>query len=167
MSGLILPDVVMHNLELERSLQRMELIRQRGHSLKALDEALRGIDPMLGLVRATENPENPALRGGFWHVRRCNAPFPDTYLVIEGDNGEFIEPHSGVLDQLRRRDLRRQGWFEDFRAERDREARERERQKARTAADRQEEIADRIKAYDNPGVSMGGKWTYRAAARKG
>lgn len=168
MPELILPDVVLHNMELERSLEKMGRLRQRAHDLRALEDALKQIDPMLSLVKAQEKVENPNVRPGYWHVRRSNAPFPDTYLTIEGPNGEFVEPHSGVLDVLREQDTRRQGWFDEFRMRKVREKRDREKNRLLLAEDRREELATRIKAYDNPGVAFGTRgWTYRAGARKG
>lgn len=168
MPELILPDVVLHNLELERSLQKMERVRARGHLLRSLEDELRGIDPMLSLVRAREVVESEQVRPGFWHVRRCNAPFPDSYLVIESEDGGFVEPHSGVVEEIRRRDTRRAGWFDDFRAERDRKQREREARKRLFHEEIRAELADRIKAYDNPGVSMTGRgrgWAARVSRR--
>ena len=41
--------------------------------------------------------------------------------MIESEDGAFLEPHSGVVEQIRRLDTRRSGWFDDLRAERERE----------------------------------------------
>lgn len=167
MSGLILPDVVLHNLELERSLEHLRRVRERGDALTSLDRALRDLDPMLSLVKARDRVESGWMRPGYWYVRRCNAPFPDSYLVIEGPDGEFVEPHSGILEELRRLDTRRAGWFDDHRRAKDRERRDRDERRRRMAEDRRVEIAERVKAIDSPGVSMADtRWTYRAGARR-
>lgn len=169
MSSLILPDVVLHNLELERSMDRVERLRQRGHDLQSIERDLQDIDPMLSLVRAREQVENPEMRPGFWHVRRCNAPFPDSYITIEGPDGQFVEPHSGVVEWFRREDTRRQGYFDDLRKAKERGKREQAIRRAEFHADQRVELAERIKAYANPGVSFAGTgrgWSYRAGAKR-
>ena len=46
---------------------------------------------------------------GRWHVKRRNAPpAPDSYFPIETPEGGYREPDSGVLEELRSRDLQNQ-----------------------------------------------------------
>lgn len=130
---------------------------------------LKRIDPHLGLVWAGEKADFPGLKPCRWHVKRHNPGTVDSYWPIEGPDGGYMEPHSGVFEQLMRNDL----WRGDpGRARYHREcenARRRQRAKDREAEDRRVEFAERLKALASPGVSFAraGGWSYRAGARRG
>lgn len=161
MSSLILPASYEYNRE-------REAMAERHGALAWFDRQLKDIDPLLDLVKATDNASAPGMRPGFWHVRRRNpAPAIDSYIAVTDPEGEFCEPSSGWLEQFRRDDAWNNGGW-DAMAKRwaDREAaREKDKERARVA--RVEEIAGRMKAIDSPGVSManaGRGWTYKANA---
>lgn len=141
----------------------------RHQQLRWFDAQLKEIDPYLELVKASENVVDRDLIPGYWHIRRLNPMGLDTYLPITGPAGEFMEPHSGVLEQLRGGDLQRPGAWERLLAKHDEEERQRQKRIADQRADFKEEFALRYKAKANPGVSFSTAkpWTYRAGARKG
>jgi hypothetical protein len=82
-----------------------------------------------------------ALRPGFWHVIRDNSDksAPPTVMTIEGPDGEYIEPNSGIFELLRRNDLQRPGAKRERREWQQRLEREERRQKER---EREEMIAE-------------------------
>jgi hypothetical protein len=64
-----------------------------------------------------------------------------------------MEPHSGVLEDLRRSDLQRSGALEAIRAAQDKEIEDHLRDNEALRLGRVDEIATRMKAIDSPGVS--------------
>lgn len=163
MSNVILPATAQWNAARER-------MTARHAELQWFDDQLKEFDPLLSLVRAAPHAEDPDLVPGYWHIKRSNAIGMDTYLVLKGPNGEFSEPHSGFIEQLRKEDLQRAGAWEELmaRLEREETASARAQQEARE--DMKVEFAERYKVHANPGVSMtnqGKGWKNRAKARKG
>jgi hypothetical protein len=97
----LLPPVIAHNYE------REEMVDRQMRSALALYGALQALDPRLDLVFVTDraDPEY-GVKPGRWHVVRKNdPPAPDSYIAIETPEGGYREPDSGVLEELRRRDL--------------------------------------------------------------
>lgn len=72
--------------------------------------ALRTIDPELDLLRVRLDiaPEviPPGAVPGRWHVRNNGAKPLPTFTPIETPDGGYREPDSGVIRELRRRDMR-------------------------------------------------------------
>lgn len=72
--------------------------------------ALRSIDPELDLlrIRLDAAPEilPPGAVPGLWHVRNRGAKPLPTFTPIETPEGGYREPDSGVIRELRRRDMR-------------------------------------------------------------
>jgi hypothetical protein len=169
-NGMWVPDSTARQYRDMRGEQAAEL----GEMLEAgvagvLDDwnrVLKQIDPDLQLVKAKENANTPGLKPGYYHVLRRNPLGSPTVLVHEGPDGEFLDPDSSLLEMLRRGDL----WSDE--ALRDREARlrelerQRDRRRELERQERRDEVEDRLKAANNPGVSMtrAGSWTYRAGA---
>lgn len=160
MSGIVLPPVV------EWNEQRAKLAERHG-ALRWFDDALKEFDPLMELVRAPEGSTDPDLIPGYWHIRRRNPIGLHTYIAITGPEGEFTEPHSGVIEQLRKMDLQRKGAWEELMQKLDDEEAASRRKVQETRDDLKEEFADRYKAYANPGVLFGdNKWTWRSKAKR-
>jgi hypothetical protein len=92
--------------------EREEFVDRAANGGRGLNAALKALDPDLScvFVRAdiaeSELPVNAAR--GRWHVRRHNPPpHAPTFIPILAPGGGYRDPDSGVLDELRDRDLRR------------------------------------------------------------
>lgn len=134
---------------------------------------LRDLDPYLELIFAPPNAEAAGLTPGRYHVMRHNPDAPPSLMVIEGPDGEFVEPTSRLLDELRAKDM----WSPEAMRDRDERKRQRavarEAEKQRETEDRQQEILERWLAVSRTFVSLdqSSPWTQnragrRAAARK-
>jgi hypothetical protein len=116
------------------------------------NERLKRIDPALQLVRASSNATMPGLRPGYYHVVRDNGASPPTIIVHEGEDGEWLEPNSFMLERLEKGDV----W--NTRAVRESEkitkaaAREAEAERVLEREDRKEELKSRIKHAVSPGT---------------
>lgn len=172
-----LPPTVSRELLAEREQFRADLeaqaVRARMLEVKGLldqyNYELKRIDPLLEMVRAPATVSAAStLRPGFYHVIRWNEGAPPSTIVIEGENGEFVEPTSRVFDMVARNDL----W--DPRNRRLKEQRERlaeqaaERQKIRDNQARREELVERVAAASRTQVSMNRDvaWTQNAAGQR-
>jgi len=158
-SHLILPEAVAHADRLERSLEKLNLLRERVSWLTYFESELKAIDGQLSLVKAVENATEPGLTPGYWHVKRDNPAMVPTYLPIQGPLGEFVEPHSGILEDLRRMDLQRSGALEEIARAQNRKAADERKRRENAKLERVEALAGHMKAIDSPGVS-------RAARRR-
>jgi len=167
MSKVLLPAIVGERQQLESALEKLDRARDRGGWLSYFDRQLRDIDGQLSLVKATEQACEPGLIAGYWHVKRDNPQTVPSFLVIQGPNGEFIEPHSGVLDDLRQSDLQRPGALEEIRRAQQREIADNKKRSAALREDRIEELSTRIKAIDSPGIRMGGTWSASVKGKRG
>ena len=114
-----------------------------------------------------EGATAPGLKPGYYHVLRHNPGGPPSLIAVEDEEGNFKEPDSSLFNRLKEMDC----W--DDRVLRDREKLQRkldeatERRKKREREAKAEEILDRLKARNNPGVSFanqGKGWTYRKKA---
>lgn len=162
---LMIPDEVLVRHQLEAQLERISALRERHGWLRYFNDQLRQLDPFLELVKAAENATEPGLRPGFWHVKRNNPADIPTYYPIEDANGNFIDPHMGVLDELRKMDTSRAGWLDEMLAKRRREY---ESRKRREKEDRVTELAERIYHYDVPKVAFNDtKWTNSTRGKRG
>lgn len=148
--------------------QQLERDIRKGRShLVALDKELKQLDPYLELVLASPRATDPALIPGAWHVVRHNPIGMDSYLPITDDDGFPIEPHFGVLDWLRERDLQDSRVLDAITLERAEASRERQRRRLAKRAERRQELADRVKAIESPGVSLVPGWTNKTGGRRG
>lgn len=127
------------------TLKGLELLEE----LNAINAELRKIDPHLELVRASPNATLPGLKPGYYHVVRRNPSAPVSVEVLEGPNGEFVEPGSNVFDMLERSDM----WSERAMKIRQKKeldtARSRARQKERECLERMDEVRDRLRSLNN------------------
>lgn len=151
MSDLWIPDATRHashRAELKQSFDAA------ARHLAYWNQKLKRIDPALQLVRAASNATLPGLKPGYYHVVRDNGHHPPTILVHEGENGEWLEPNSYLLEQLEKGDM----WNSRSAKENEKRAKaarlEAESERARERAERQEELKDRIKHSLSPGVRM-------------
>lgn len=162
MSPIILPPIALYNAERER-------LTSRHAELRWFDDQLKAFDPNMDLVRVSEQAGGVNMRPGFWHVRRTD---PTTgwqhYMVIEGPDGQFMEPHAGVIEWLRGYDLHREGAFEGMLKQLDAKDRAKERDTARWRDALKEEYAERYANKTRASVSMsnqGRGWKNRAYAQ--
>jgi hypothetical protein len=127
---------------------------------------LKEIDPYLELIRARE--DSTLMKPGFWYVLRHNPGAPPSLMCVEGPDGEYVEPNSGLFEKLRSSDM----WNAE--AERDRQERIRraeaaeQRRKGRESEDRVQEMAERWAAVTRTQVSMSrsSPWSQNVRGRK-
>lgn len=144
----------------------VELRNQVIH-VRQLVEHLREFDPYLdiGYVGACDHPQLVPHR---WHLIRRNPDAHTTALPITGPSGEYVEPGSEVYDLVQRMDMQNGRVRSDMERRRIEEQKEKERAQERKRNELREEIAERLKAKLEPGVSfanVGRGWSHRAGAR--
>lgn len=148
MSQLILPPIALYNAERER-------LSERHAALQWFDRELKQLDVNLDAVKVSEHAGAAGMRPGFWHVRMTD---PETgwqhYMVIEGPDGQFMEPHAGVIEKLRQHDLRRRGAFEDMLKQLDKADASRAKQESDWRDALKQEFAERYYNKANASVSM-------------
>ena len=136
-----------------------------------LNPLLKEVDPHLELIFVPPNADRsvPGIVPGRYMVLRHNPGAPPSLMVVEGPNGEFIEPGSRLIDEMRSKDM----WSPE--AERDRKQRkarreyEQQKAKERETEARRAEIAERWAAVSRTFVSMDRStpWTQNAHGRRG
>lgn len=122
-----------------------------------LGAKLREIDPHLDLVRVTDREPNPpfGMRPGLWHLHRKNPDSPDSYVPIQGPDGEYVEPVSELVDWVKKQDA----WDRRVQAANE-QARSFEKARRQSARDEirgeaRDELETRIKVFENgPGVRV-------------
>jgi len=133
-----------------------------------MNRVLHMINRRLLLVRARERvvPGVP-MKPGYYHLLvdgDADTGAPISVTVIEGKDGEFVEPTSRVFEKLAAGDMRERRNLERFKkADLDEWVRN-EAEKARDAEERREDVKDRVNAYTRTSVSMnqGTPWTQNA-----
>ena len=132
---------------------------------------LKELDPLLRLGRARPMAYEPGwpVTPGFYHWVRDNETAPPTVTPITGPDESFREPDSGVLEDLRRSDLRNPKVFAMLLEARAAGERERERAKEVARQERQQEMLERWAAASRTQVSMNpdAAWSQNAAGRRG
>jgi hypothetical protein len=107
------------------------------------NKILQDIDPHIQLVRAQDDANAPGLKPGFWHVLR-NAPgSPPSIIVHQGPNGEYREPDSGLLEELRRDDMWSSRSLKERKEKQKAARRAQEREEKREKDERIDEIIER------------------------
>lgn len=116
---------------------------------------LQQIDPLLEIVRAGDriDPGTP-LKPGYWHVIRRNEGAPWSVMVVEGENGEYVEPTSRLFEKLRQGDLWSPENMKRIETARQKATEAAERMKTRERQERQQELMERWKATSQTQVSM-------------
>ena len=106
--GLLLPQTRL-NLEREQMAERVKSFGPLLDALKNHDSEI--VDLKFFGPRAEERD---GIKPGRWHVHRRNTPpAPDSFIPIETPDGAYREPDFGVLEDLRRRDLRNSHVWEE------------------------------------------------------
>lgn len=167
MSGLLLPAAV----ERENLIAKAELDHAR--HVEQFNRVLRDIDPRLELVYVSQPPgvtvdAPPGMVWNRWHVQ-ITSPERDVpeFLPITGPEGEFMEPHSGVFDQLRETYTGSSDGRRRFRLRKLEEARQKERAAENSRVEMREELQLRMKAAFNPSIAFGGRgWTASKRGRR-
>lgn len=143
-------------MEQERRQNTAELMRHldlKGQ-IDHWNRLLREIDPDLQLVKAMESTTFPGLKPGYFHVLRTPKDAPPTLIAYETEDGEFLEPDSGLLERLRKGDM----WSDRVQAaarERDRKLqRAAEREREREREERVDEVMDRLWHKQNLSVRI-------------
>ena len=164
--------LVPERYERENLVARLELDHAR--HVEEFNRMLHEIDPAWDLVYVHRPPgeecDPPAgMVWNRWHIRRTipERRVPD-FHPITGPDGEFMEPHSGVLEQLKEGDLWTPGVRERFRQRRLDAAIQRERAAEASRAEIREETRERLRSLFDTSISFGGRgWTASAAGRRG
>jgi hypothetical protein len=90
--------------EMRQRVAYGELERVKG-ILDEFNHELRRIDDKLEMVRAPADCGLTGMKPHYYHVVRWNEGAPPTFIVVEGENGEFVEPTSRVFEKLKAGDL--------------------------------------------------------------
>lgn len=171
MASLWVPPSVSRELQHETLQHRAEVLAaaRRDATCDYWDKELQKIDSKLTLVKAHEDAQVPGLRPGFWHVVRDCSPGPPSILPVVGDDGEFVEPTSRLLDMLRAGDLQNPRAMADRRRRDEAKAKAAERQKQNDHEDRVSEMMDRWRAVNKTTVLVSDDvaWTQSANGRRG
>ncbi len=152
------PPRVSRELEQERiaAYARVAVLTDYMDTMRDFNVDLARIDPNLSIVKAKESAEpGSGIRAGYWHVLRMNPGAPPSWFVVEGPDGEYIEPTSQIFDRLA-------GWMDlqSPAVERRRREREeaivkaRERHEAEERRRWDEEVTERYNALNRTQVSM-------------
>lgn len=107
----LVPDHIKANYHAEEMAERH--YRQAG----ALLMALRNFDPEIVDIKffGERADDRYGIHPGRWHIHRRNTPpAPDSFIPIETPDGGYREPDSGVLEELRARDLHNRNVWEDI-----------------------------------------------------
>jgi hypothetical protein len=158
----------MTELILPGSVERNQLIEQATDSQLAFvdwfNEQLALIDRNLKLIFCGDRfPDLPGVVPGRWHVVRLadrRGELPSFKAIVAADGG-YMEPHSGIFDQLKRMDLWGPDGIGRLERERAEEAEARARRVQAMREEAKEEFALRLKAVTNPGIRFGGSWRAR------
>lgn len=154
--------------EMRARLVQDELVRVKG-VLDHFNHELQRIDSKLEMVRAPADCGLTGMKPHYYHVVRWNEGAAPTFFAIEGENGEFVEPTSRVFDKLREGDLWDPANMRRIRQRHSNAEAAAAKMREREAAERREEIFDRVKAVTQTSVSMNRDtpWSQNAAGRRG
>lgn len=171
MSQLWVPPRVSRELRDATERHKREVLEaaRRDATLDYWDRELKKIDPALTIIKAVDDARVPGLKAGYYHIVREVENGPPSILPIVGENGEFVEPTSRILDLLRAGDLQNPRAMAERRRRDD--AAERAREKARQDGheERVEEMLDRWKSMTQTRVSMSRDtpWSQNVQGRRG
>lgn len=130
---------------------------------------LKQIDPNLELVFAPPTAKTVGLKPGRWHVLKHVPGGPPNLKVIEGPDGEYVDPDSGLFDMLARSDLWNDRAVADQRRRAEAAQRAKERQEEREREALRAEAVERWAAVSRAQVSMNRSvpWSQNHAGRRG
>lgn len=169
--GLFVPPRVARELELKRVGEEIRLARltSTGGVMADFNRDLKAIDPYLQLVKAHDTIEaGTPLKPAYWHIIRHNPGAPPSVMVIEGPDGEYVEPTSRIFDLLKAGDLQNPATTRRLRERNQAIEDAKQRREAREREDRNTEAIERYKAATRTQVSMASApWSQNVAGRKG
>lgn len=170
MSRLFLPPGVSRELQQERLAHHARVVALTHYSdvMDDFNRDLKAIDPYLQLVKAKETIEvGTPLKPGYWHIIRHNPGAPPSVMTIEGLDGEYVEPSSGVFRQLLEWCDLQNPAVGHRRRERAEAARDAERKRlAREREEADDEAMQRLLAATRTQVSMVPRWSQNVAGRR-
>lgn len=114
-------------------------------------------------------PVEQGLEPGRYHVmRRNDDPAPPTFIPVEGEKGEFVEPGEWLIAKLRESDLQNPQLVRAMKARKRTLELSREREQERDVEERREHIRDLWNAHLRTSVSFNRDtaWTQNAAGKK-
>ena len=154
--SIFLPEEIQTKLQIQSMIEEKNRMHERHGFLKYFNSQLKQIDPLLELVKATENANPGYLIPGCWHIRRNNETTVPTYYPIVDEDGNYKDPDMGDLERLRQMDMQREGAFDEMIERKKREGR------ARIEAMREEfrqEFADTYRTMNTPSILVRKKIT--------
>lgn len=171
---LFIPPRVARELQAESQRHAAEVLGslELQSTIERWDKILREIDPNLTLIKAKDWVKTgTSLRPGYWHLIRDNSDTgaPPTVWVIEGENGEYVEPNSRILDKLRQNDLQDSRHRRRLREQEERIRQAQEREREREREERQQEMYEKWLAGNRVQISMNrdAPWSQNVAGRRG
>jgi len=149
-SGVAVPEHLAFQMLVEREAED----RRKGHWLEG---ELRQLDDRLRVRVFGSDHGVPWIKAGRWHVIRLNPDgAPPTAMPIERD-GDYCEPHSGVLEELRKRDSwkLRGSLVEHVRAHQAKEAERKRREQDDMREEMKKDFATMARINLNPQPTFG------------
>lgn len=114
---------------------------------KQLTRELKQIDPYLELVFVGDrSPDYPGITPGRWHVRRSPEDGPDSYWAVNGPDGEYVEPSSKLIEDMKAADLWRQGALQELYDRKARAETKKKREQALASEQRVDVMAESLRA---------------------
>lgn len=150
----------------------VESMIQRFHGImREFNPKLAEIDPHLELIFVPPNadPNVPGIIPGRYMVMRHNPGAPPSLMVVEDEEGRFMEPTSRLLDDMRERDMWSPQAVREREQRRARREYEREQARRREQEERHLELEERWAAATRAFVSLdrSSRWSQNAAGRRG
>ena len=124
--GIVLPEWVRADMEAEAFIERTR------YQATTLGRLLKDLDPHLDLIWVKSGaPAGEGMVPGRWHVRNQRPGTPTVYMPITQKDGGYMEPHAGIVEQLKAMDLHKAGDIsQHLRDKRYREEKMKEKEKA-------------------------------------
>lgn len=133
------------------------------------NKELQRLDPRLRLVKAPEYLViGMPLEPGYYHLVRDNETTFPTVTPVRGEHGEYREPDSRLLEQLKGMDLWNANVIAAHKLQQETERRQAEQDKHRTRDARQGDILERWHAVSRTQVSMNREtaWSQNQAGQR-
>jgi hypothetical protein len=169
--ALWVPPKVSRELQQKTDAYRHEVLEMvyRKATMDDFNRDLKQIDPYLELIWAPGNANAVGLKPNRYHILRHVPGGPPSLWPIETEDGEYMEPNSGIFDMLRRNDM----WHAEASYDRKKRkealkaAEERHKRLEREALS--EEVEERWKAATRTQVLMSPdvRWAQNASGRRG
>jgi len=143
---------VMASIDLEGSRHLLELAM-----------AVQRVNRHLLLVRARDQVVlGVPMKPGYYHLledKGSESSAPISITVIEGPNGEFVEPTSRVLEKIAAGNAKERRNWERWEEIKRGEKAANDREQANNNEERRDHLRELVNAYTRTSVSMHGDWT--------